>query len=344
MFGRVVAATSRRRFRGRLNRSVRSSLVLAAVVLFVGCRGPQSALSPAGRGAEQLFELFIIMALGAAVIWAIVVGLGVHALLWPGAANPRKAALYVIGGGAFFPTLVLTALLAYGLAILPGQVEPAPEGSLQIKVTGHQWWWRVEYASVERPFATANEIHLPVGEPVQFLLESGDVIHAFWIPSLGGKVDMIPGRQTRLTLHPTRTGVFRGTCAEYCGGSHAWMSFDVVVQEKDEFERWLAQQAAPAQQPESAAAARGAELFLANGCGACHAVRGTPADGRVGPDLTHVGGRLTLGAGLLSADEENFHTWIANPNSVKPEAKMPHFSMLAPDDLRALSTYLDGLR
>jgi cytochrome c oxidase subunit 2 len=190
----------------------------------------------------------------------------------------------------------------------------------------------------------ANEIRLPVGERVAFHLESPDVIHSFWIPALSGKMDMIPGRQTRLALEPTRTGVFRGACAEYCGTSHALMSFDVVVLEPADFARWLEQQRAPAQPPVQPLAVHGQELFLANGCGACHTVRGTPADGVVGPDLTHVGSRLSLGAATLSNDPEAFQRWVANTDHVKPGVHMPAFGMLPPEDLRALAAYLDALQ
>jgi cytochrome c oxidase subunit 2 len=309
-----------------------------------GCDGPQSALAPAGRGAEQLADLFWVMAAGAIVVWLIVVGLGVYCLLRPESGSRRKAAIYIIGGGVLFPTVVLAALLVFGLSLLPAQVAPAPEGSLQVTVTGYQWWWRVGYPSHGEAAELANEIHLPVGEPVQFQLFSADVIHSFWVPSLGGKVDMIPGRGTQLTLHPTQTGVFRGTCAEYCGTSHALMSFYVVVKEKQEFRRWLYQQSEPAQPPASPLGVRGQELFITHGCGACHTVRGTSAQGKVGPDLTHVGSRLSLGAGILPNEPESFIKWIERPDSVKPDALMPHFAMLPPDDLQALAAYLDGLK
>ena len=317
--------------------------IMAAVALWLaGCGGPQSTLDPAGRGAERIADLFEWMAFGAVVVWLAVAGLGVWAVrARPEASNQRKAAALIIGGGAVVPAVVLAGLLVYGLALMPGLLAPAPPGSLEIAVSGEQWWWRVRYlppggGAVE----LANEIRLPAGEPVQLHLDSPDVIHSFWIPSLGGKIDMIPGRRTRLALEPTRTGVFRGVCAEYCGTSHALMAFDVVVLEKEEFARWLAQQRQPAR---PRPATRGGELFLANGCGACHTVRGTPADGVVGPDLTHVGSRLSLGAGILPNGPEGFLRWIARTGDVKPEVHMPAFGMLPPQDLQAMAAYLDGL-
>jgi cytochrome c oxidase subunit 2 len=190
----------------------------------------------------------------------------------------------------------------------------------------------------------ANEIRLPLGAPVQFRLESPDVIHSFWIPSLAGKIDMIPGRVTRLAVTPTKTGVFRGACAEYCGTSHALMSFYVVVDEQEAFERWLAGQQAPAAPPVGPDAARGQELFFANGCGACHMIRGTPARGVVGPDLTHIGSRVSIGAGILPNNAETLMRWIARTDHVKPAVIMPAFGMLPQKDLQALARYLEGLK
>jgi cytochrome c oxidase subunit 2 len=310
-----------------------------------GCSGPQSALAPAGRAAARIADLFWWMAAGAVVIWLVVVALAVYAHhVRPGPHEERKTTLLVIGGGAVFPTVVLAVLLSFGLAEMPGLLAPAPEGSLRIAVSGEQWWWRVRYEPPGgAPFELANEIRLPVGEAVQFLLDSPDVIHSFWIPSLGGKMDMIPGRVTRLALEPTKTGTFRGACAEYCGGPHALMNFYVVVEEPEDFARWLEHQRTPARPPAGALAARGQESFLAHGCGACHTVRGTPADGVVGPDLTHVGSRVSLGAGILPNEPDQFLRWVARTGDVKPGVHMPAFGMLPPLELRALAAYLEGL-
>jgi cytochrome c oxidase subunit 2 len=322
-------------------------IVSAAALVLLGCDGPQSALDPAGRDAERIAEFFWWMAAGAGAVWFAVVALAVYTIhLEHKPHSLNGARLLIIGGGVALPTVVLAGLLVYGLTLLPDLLAPAPEGSLQIAVSGEQWWWRVRYLSSDGNGAAvelANEIRLPVGEQVEFHLESPDVIHSFWIPALGGKVDMIPGRKTRLTLEPTRTGVFRGACAEYCGTSHALMNFDVVVMEKEHFTQWLRHQTARAAPPTEPLAARGQELFLANGCGACHTVRGTAADGIVGPDLTHVGSRQSLGAGVLPNEPDGFLRWLAHTQAVKPEAPMPAFGMLPPEDLHALAAYLDGL-
>ena len=285
------------------------------------------------------------MTAGATVIWIAVIALTIWAVrVSPEAHRQRRSSFLIIGGGAVIPTIVLAILLVYGLAPIPALLAPAPEGSLKISVIGEQWWWRVHYQLPGGEVMLANEIRLPVGEPVEFRLESPDVIHSFWIPSLAGKMDMIPGRVTRLAVRPTKTGVFRGACAEYCGTSHALMSFYVVVEEKVAFDRWLAGQRSPAAPPQAPAAARGQELFLASGCGACHAIRGTPANGVLGPDLTHVGSRISIGAAALPNNPPALARWIARTDHVKPGVIMPAFGMLPDVDLHALAVYLEGLK
>ena len=328
------------------SRGIRRCLLSLCASCAAGCGGPQSTLAPAGVAAERIAEIFWWMAAGGTVIWIAVVALTIYAVRTPAEAhNQRRTNYFIIGGGAVVPAIVLAVLLVYGLAPIPALLAPAPEGSLKIFVSGEQWWWRVRYQpSGGEPVVLANEIRLPVGEPVEFRLESPDVIHSFWIPSLGGKIDMIPGRVTRLALTPTKTGVFRGSCAEYCGTAHALMSFYIVVHGKDDFARWLAHQQAPALGPSSPVAARGRELFLANGCGACHTIRGTPAKGLLGPDLTHVGGRVSLGAGALPNDAAALRRWIARTEHVKPGVFMPAFGMLPHEELQAMAIYLEGLK
>ncbi|HEX2100440.1 MAG TPA: cytochrome c oxidase subunit II, partial [Candidatus Synoicihabitans sp.] len=243
------------------------------------------------------------------------------------------------------PTVVLALLLSYGLGRMPELIAPAPEGALRVRVVGEQWWWRIQYEVADGEWVElANEVRLPVGRPVEFELESPDVIHSFWIPSLGGKMDLIPGRRNRLLLEPTRTGTYRGVCAEYCGESHALMAFNVVVSEPEEFERWLQQQRTTAREPTLSQAIAGRDAFFATGCAACHAIRGTEARGTIGPDLTHVGGRTTLGAGILPNTPESFIRWIAETDRVKPGVLMPHFGMLPREELAAVAAYLESLQ
>ena len=325
---------------------LRTVSILFAAPLTASCSGIQSALAPAGTEAARIAELFWWMTDGTVLVWGAVVAMAIYYGRSSGIEpNRRRDTLLIAGAGVAVPTVTLAVLLVFGLRMIPSLVARAPDGSLEVRVVGEQWWWRVQYL---RPDGTsvelANEIALPVGEPVQFQLESDNVIHSFWVPSLGGKLDMIPGRVTYLTLHPTETGVFRGACAEYCGASHAFMNFFVRVLEEDEFRRWLDRQAAPAAPPGEPGPVRGGTVFVSAGCGACHTIRGTRARGSLGPDLTHVGSRLSLAAGILPNDPAAFLEWIGQADRLKPGAHMPRFDMLPAGDIRALAAYLDGLR
>jgi cytochrome c oxidase subunit II len=319
---------------------------LCVPLLLCACSGIQSALDPAGREAARIADIFWWMTIGTVIVWVSVIILALWAVkARPEAQNLRRLRFLIIGGGAVIPTIVLTILLIYGLAPMPVLLAPAPEGSLRIAVSGEQWWWRVRYLPpAGQEFETANEIHLPVGEPVQFILDSPDVIHSFWIPSLAGKIDMIPGRITRLAIRPTKTGIFRGVCAEYCGTSHALMNFYVVVQSREEFNRWIQAQAAPAVVTTERVATKGRELFFANGCGGCHTIDGTSANGIIGPELTHVGSRLSIAAGTLPNEVDDFRRWVAHTKDIKPGVKMPPFHMLPKEELHALAVYLNTLK
>jgi cytochrome c oxidase subunit II len=321
-------------------------LLPAALALVAACDGPQSALSPAGRDAQTISVLFWWMAGGALVVWLIVVGLALYAVVYRSRAHdPRKTRLFIVGGGAAFPTIVLLVLLAFGLSRMPALLDHGDDNWPRIRVSGEQWWWRVTYELADGTrFELANELRLPVGRRTPLWLETPDVIHSLWVPSIAGKIDMIPGRVNRMALEPTRPGVFRGACAEYCGSSHAKMALHVIVVEPDEFEAWTRAERQPAPPPARGAAARGAELFTLHGCGACHTVRGTAADGRIGPDLTHVGSRHALGAGTVGAGIGGLARFIASAEQLKPGVRMPSFDMLSEPDLTALATYLDGLK
>jgi cytochrome c oxidase subunit 2 len=323
-----------------------ATTAVAMVLALAGCSSSGSALAPAGLEAESIARLFLIMASGAVVVWAAVIGVALYAGLLRTRPHGRRTTRWLIlGAGVIAPTLLLGALLLYGLVLMPQLRQPAPQPGLRIAVSGEQWWWRVRYLpGGGDPVTLANEIRLPVGERVEFTLTSPDVIHSFWVPALAGKVDMIPGRTNTLVLQPTRTGTFRGACAEYCGTSHALMQLPVVVMERAAFDAWLKRQAAPAAAPRSAVARAGRAAFHRNGCGACHAIRGTAAAGVVGPDLTHVGSRASLAAGILPNDAAAFRRWIGQTHAVKPEALMPPFHMLPAAEIDAIAHYLDGLQ
>lgn len=321
-------------------------LVTTGSIALVGCGGSQSTLQPAGENAERIADLFWWMFAGGTLIWCAVIGAAVYFMrIRPGAHNETQARWLILGGGVIFPVIVLAILLLYGLFLLASLREPEDPTALTVSVTGEQWWWRVRYESAEgEAIELANEIRLPVGERVRFILDSPDVIHSFWIPSLAGKVDMIPGRTTTLSLRPTKPGVYRGACAEFCGTSHALMNFQVVVLEQAQYEQWLEHQAAPAQSPTTPIQKAGKEAFFANGCSACHTIRGTRAQGSIGPDLTHVGSRLGIGADVLPNTLDGFKHWISHTEEVKPDVKMPSFGMLENEDVEAMAAYLGGLK
>ncbi len=305
-----------------------------------------STLDTAGQDAATIATLFWWMAGASAVIWVGMVILALYCARGPRLPHAQRLApLLIIGGGVVFPTVLLTVLLIAGLPSLPRLVDGPESGHLSIVVSGEQWWWRVRYATPDgNTIELANEIRLPVGERVEVSLTSDNVIHSFWIPAISGKVDMIPGRTTHLSLEPTRTGIFRGVCAEYCGTSHALMAFTVAVLDKAAFDAWLTAESQDAREPETPGARRGQELFLETGCGACHTVRGTAAAGAIGPDLTHVGGRMSLAAATLPNETAHVRDWIAAPGRVKPGAHMPAFGMLDSEALRALAEYVRTLR
>ena len=304
-----------------------------------------AALDGAGRSAADVIPLLIAMAIGSAVIWLVVTGLSLYALRTVRPLWSERAGFWLITvGGVAVPTVVLAVLLAFGMPSLARQLDTTREVHLRLSVVGEQWWWRVRY---ELPGGgqvdLANEIRLPRGRVAAVTLASDNVIHSFWVPSLAGKVDMIPGRTTSLMLEPTVAGSYRGVCAEYCGASHARMAFVVEVMEPADFDRWLENEAQPAAAP-AAEVAAGAGAFIRNGCGACHAIRGTPAIATIGPDLTHLGGRRTVAAATVPNDIDQIARWIAEPDHLKPGVLMPPFRMLPANELRDIAAYLRSLQ
>ena len=311
-----------------------------------------SALQPAGPQAALIRDaLWHPMYVIALVTFALVVAaLGWALLRRRGpeetADFPKKTrAPLVVAGATVATTLVLFATLVMSSTV--GRAVTATPGheALQIRVTGHQWWWEVQYRDslAQHWVTTANEIHIPVGRPVAVELVSADVIHSFWPPSLSGKRDLIPGRENSLWLQADQAGEYRGQCAEFCGHQHANMAFLVVAEPAERFARWLVQQRDTAATPADSLSARGREVFLGTSCPMCHAIAGTPAGSRVGPDLTHLASRRTIAAGTLPNTPVNLAGWILDPQAIKPAAKMPSTALTGPD-LRALIAYLGTLR
>jgi cytochrome c oxidase subunit 2 len=336
--GRAVSAALARGTAPRLASLIPFALLVSA------CEGEQSVLAPAGRDAQTLSTLFWVMAAGAVAIWVLINGVFVYAYrVNRERMSTRSAEAIIIGGGVIFPSVVLAVLLAYALSIMPDL--RAQGTGTRIEVTGEEWWWRVRYwpEGAETPIESANEVVLPAGTRSEITLRADDYIHSFWIPVLGGKTDMIPGRETRMSLEPVEPGLYRGQCTEFCGESHALMAFSVRVLAPEDYARWLAARARPAAPPEDDAAARGREVFFAEGCGACHTVRGTLAAGQLGPDLTHLGSRATLASGTLPMTAEAAARWVRAPEAIKPGAEMPPYDHLSEDALAALGAYLVGL-
>jgi cytochrome c oxidase subunit 2 len=258
--------------------------------------------------------------------------------------HARRWALGLVGWAVFIAT-VLTAFTVLSF-VEDRQLLAREPDALRVRITGHQWWWQVEYpddAQPSRAVTTANELHLPAGRMARIELESDNVIHSLWIPALNGKTDLIPGRTTELAVTPRVPGRYRGECAEYCGLQHAHMVLPVTVESPAAFAAWLQAQRAPAAPPASAAAVHGKQVFESGSCAMCHAIGGTDAGSHVGPDLTHLASRPTLAAGTLPNDRAHLLAWLADPQAHKPGNNMPD-PKLAPGELADVVAYLEGLR
>jgi cytochrome c oxidase subunit II len=326
--------------------STRRALSLCILLILAACEGPQSALDTAGSAAREIASLWWLLASGAVVIFLIVIGCAVYATRVAPRAHPDFAGTwFILGGGVLLPVVVLTLLLTHSFLLGRDLSRPLPPGTLRIEVVGKQWWWEVRYflPGRDEPVVSANELRLPAGEAVELYLSSSDVIHSFWLPSIAGKRDMIPGQVNRLVLEAEEEGVYRGQCAEYCGGAHALMAFYAIAAPPEEFAAWLEREAGPAMEPDDAFLEQGRDLFLSSGCGTCHTVRGTAAQGTFGPDLTHLGSRRSLGAGILPNNVGTIAGWIVDAQHIKPANKMPSFNVFSGEELRALAAYLASL-
>jgi cytochrome c oxidase subunit 2 len=322
--------------------------VLAVVpVLLVGCRGVQSALDPAADQAGGIAGLFWLFLGVLGVIYLLVLVLLAGALLGlrrRAATEHRLTRLLIAWAGG--TAVIILTLTAFSFATDARITQGSDDAELTVEITAKQFWWQVKYVDPQpsRSFETANEVFLPVGVPVRFILKSQDVIHSFWIPNLHGKTDLIPGRVNETEIVARRAGVYRGQCAEFCGFQHAHMAMDAVALPPAEFDAWRESRLKPASPPapDDRLRSEGMQVFLTSPCVMCHTIRGTSAASRVGPDLTHVAGRRTLAAGTLPYSTGNLGGWITNPQSIKPGSQMPDIR-LEPDRLQALIAYLDGL-
>jgi cytochrome c oxidase subunit 2 len=324
-----------------------------------GCTRAQSVLGPAGAHASVInalwwrnfyldtavYVLVLIFLLGA-VIRARrgQTDTAAAAVEQPSPATERRLGLVV--GSAMGATVIALFFLLFASVLTTRRLSAvtAPD-ALTLQIIGHQWWWEVRYEDpqVSNQFTTANEIHIPVGRPVLLRLDSRDVIHSFWIPSLNGKKDLIPGRPTSLWIEASKPGTFFGQCAEFCGYQHAHMRLQVVAETPEQFDAWLNAQRQNAAPPSTETQKRGQQVFLTTTCAMCHTIDGTTARSGVGPNLTHLASRTTIGAGVWPNTPDHLASWIRDPQTPKPGARMPA-NPFTPDDLQALVDYLQNLK
>jgi cytochrome c oxidase subunit 2 len=302
---------------------------------------------PAGPYAWPVTVLSWVLLATATAVFAVVV-----TALWValfGGDRTRKR----LGGtktvwlaGVAFPVVVLSALLIYGLSLTSHLSDRIRGDEMRVRITGEMWWWRVAYlGSGGRPeHHDANELHIPAGRPVVLELQSNDVIHSFWVPRLSGKLDMIPGRRNLMRIQADAPGVYAGQCAEFCGGPHALMGFVVVAHAPEDFARWSNARSLREQVAASPSVERGPDLFRSAGCAACHRIAGTEANGLAGPDLTFVGARRSIGAGILPNNRGTMMGWIANSQAIKPHNRMPPYPGLSGGEVRDLAIYLEAQR
>jgi cytochrome c oxidase subunit 2 len=334
---------------------------LALVVLaFVtsSCSTLQSSLKPAGPQARRILGVWTAYYGISIAVWALVMialALAItskrrralpdpRTVVRPDESTERVTSTLVASAGivtvvTLFVMLVVSVLAGHAIGSTP------TDGALEIRVIGHQWWWEVHYPAspVSMEAVTANEIHIPVGRRVRLELQSGDVIHSFWVPALAGKRDMIPGHTSHLVIEADEPGRYRGQCAEFCGLQHAHMVLWVIADRPREFAAWLDRQRAPARNPSTPAELHGQQVFLNRTCVMCHTIQGTIAGSNVGPDLTHVASRRTIAAGSVPNVRGHLTGWIVDPHGIKPGVNMPA-NLLAPGELNDLVTYLETLQ
>jgi len=327
------------------------SLVLLSLA---GCQSVRSTLSPAGPAAGRIAWLewtaLITFCVTAFIMWVL--------LLW--AVNRRRGSLethepwdegggqsWIVIGGFFIPCVVLCTLFVIGLLSMSRfPVHAGIEVHPEIRVIGHQWWWEVHYITepASRQFTTANEIHVPVGKPVDIELDTADVIHSFWIPTLHGKVDLIPGVRNYIRIQANAPGNYSGQCASYCGEQHAHMLLLVVAQSQQEYEAWYQDQLNPAAEPQGAEAIHGRDVFMGAACAFCHQIRGTDAHGHVAPDLTHLASRQGIASNSYVNNQADLAGWVVHAQTFKPGAQMPDLAVFNGKDLRAIVAYLEQLK
>jgi cytochrome c oxidase subunit 2 len=335
----------------------RATAMAGALLACSGCslHNAQNALDVSGPQASSIAGLWWLMLPIGAVVWVLVVSVMLMGITRTRSGpatetiarddvRERKLARVVIGAVA---VTVVTLFLVLMSDFRVGQALTLPPATkvVPIKIIGHQYWWEIQYPDsiAQNIVVTANELHIPAGKEIVLELASRDVIHSFWVPSLAGKKDLLPGYTRSLWFRADTAGVYRGQCAEFCGLEHAKMGLLVIAESQERYDAWIKAQRAPGAEPTDSLAARGKTVFLGTSCAMCHSIGGTTAGAQLGPDLTHIGSRRTIAAGTLANTEGNLLSWIADPQQIKPGTIMPA-TKLNPSDMKALVAYLRQLR
>jgi cytochrome c oxidase subunit 2 len=323
------------------------------MLLIAGCSPYQSAQNPAGPQAKRIFSLWVFLLIVATVVFLAVTGTALFAVrgasrrpesLPQGEVTQRSLTRAVVAATAV-TAVVLFVFFIYSLTTGRALASLPAKSALTIEVTGWQWWWDVEYVDTvpSRRLTTANEIHVPVGVPVQIIARSHDVIHSFWVPNLHGKKDLIPGHTTATWFQADTAGLYRGQCAEFCGHQHAKMALWVIAEPRATYEKWYASQLETPPSPSDSVARAGQDVFTSRTCSMCHNIGGTLAGSHVGPDLTHIASRRSIAAGTLPNTRANLGSWIVDPQAIKPGSRMPA-TTLSSSELNALVAYLETLK
>jgi cytochrome c oxidase subunit 2 len=329
---------------------LRCAFALAVAVLTGSCSGNQAMFNPQGPAARSIASVGWLMLAVCVVIYVLVMIATAWALIRTRRVAdelPRttKTLTRTVAVATILTAVILTVFTVSSVVAGHGLTSPTGPGAITVDVIGHQWWWEFQYRDVTpSDFVTSpNELHIPVGVPIHIKAVSHDVIHSFWVPNLDGKRDLIPGQVTNTWIQADQPGVYRGQCAEFCGYQHAHMAFVVVAEPMDKFLAWIQHQRSPATDPQSDEEQRGHDAFMHSTCVMCHTIRGTDAGAHLGPELTHVGSRMTIAAGTLPNTRGHLGGWVVNPQSIKPGVRMPP-NALDPPELQAVLTYLRSLR
>jgi len=320
----------------------------AIVIALTACGKSPSMLSPHSPEARSIASTWWLMFALAVAVYIVVAALIGVAILrrGPKVEEERRRRFenrFIAIGGLVIPIAIL-GITAVATVVVANELAPssaAAEPQVQITVKGEQWWWRIDYP--QERIVTANEIHVPIGQRVDITLVSDNVIHSLWVPELNGKADLIPGQVNHLRFTATKTGRFDGRCAEFCGIQHARMEFVVFVDSAQDYQKWVATNRAATAEATGAAAQRGQQLLVSSSCAGCHAVAGTAAQGQLGPDLTHLASRKTLGAGTVDNTPDRLAQWLDHTQSLKKGAHMPEVDLTA-QQIQDLVDYLKTLK